>query len=325
LPAGVALIVHSVRTADGPAIDEGIRLAFVILSTGALTDSRLRTIGARTLLLCTGVAMIGMLAGGLALGYRIGLLKAAGQSTAGSPSALSLDQPEGRMIVDRIGALSGRLNRLESEAAVLAKRVGIKIQLEDTDEPLSPPQGANAAGVGGALVPEPSGGPLLPVAGLEAELERLEFAFDAMVDVANDRDLESMAFPNRLPVVGRSVNSGFGVRRDPMTGRLARHMGIDIAAPSGTPIRASAGGKVRAAGYRGPYGYVVEIDHGNGLVTRYAHASRLYVRAGDLVMPQQKIAAVGTTGRSTGPHLHFEVIRNGVHVEPRNYLARNGS
>jgi murein DD-endopeptidase MepM/ murein hydrolase activator NlpD len=308
LPARLALIVGSVRAADGPAIDEGIRLAFVILSTGALTDSRLRTIGARTLVACTGVVMLGMLVGGLALGYRIGQLHAASESPTARPAALRLDQPEGRVIVDRLGALSGRLNRLERQAAV----------------PTAPTAPATA-GVGGALLPEPSGGPLIPVSGLEADLERLEATFARLTDVTTDRDLESMAFPSRLPLAGGSINSGFGVRRDPMTGRLARHTGIDMAAPPGTPIRASAGGRVRTAGRLGPYGNVVEIDHGNGLITRYAHASRVYVRVGELVMPQQTIATVGSTGRSTGPHLHFEVIRNGVHVEPRKYLVRNGS
>lgn len=300
-------------------------LAFVILSTGSLTDSRLRTIGARTLVVCTAVVLLGVLAGALAAGFRIGQHHAADRPATG-PATFSLDAPEGRVLVEHIGALSGRINRLESEAAALAKRVGIEHETNPgAAGQANVPAGKPPVGVGGALVPEPSGGPLLPVLALEADLERLETTLAMVADVTNDRDLESMAYPSRVPLAGRYVNSGFGVRRDPLTGRLARHTGIDIAAPSGTPIRASAGGRVRSAGYRGPYGYVVEIDHGNGLATRYAHASRLYVRAGDLVMPQQAIAAVGSTGRSTGPHLHFEVIRDGVHVEPRKYLARSGT
>ena len=82
---------------------------------------------------------------------------------------------------------------------------------------------------------------------------------------------------------------------------------------------------MRFAGYRGAYGKTVEIDHGDGLATRYGHASRLYVHPGEIVLPGQRIAAVGSTGRSTGPHLHFEVLRNGTPVEPRLYLARDGS
>jgi murein DD-endopeptidase MepM/ murein hydrolase activator NlpD len=117
------------------------------------------------------------------------------------------------------------------------------------------------------------------------------------------------------------VSSGFGVRHDPFTGRLARHMGLDIPAQHGTPILASGGGRVLSAGHRGPYGKAIVIDHGDGLQTLYGHCSKLYVRAGELVMPQQKIAAVGSTGRSTGPHLHFEVIRNGKRVAPGQVLA----
>jgi len=323
-------------------------VAFVILSTGALTNSKLHTIGTRSLVLCIGLLMLLMLGAGLALGYRMAQPDSSTMQSHGT-GLLRLDQPDGRVLVERVGALSGRLNRLESEAAILAKRVGVVQEFEARIGGHStPPQPAGPAGASttprdpGAV---PSGGPLIPVAGLaaagavdaqqndygtgltalELELDRLEAALALMADANNERNLEYMAFPSRLPLLGHPINSGFGVRRDPMTGRPARHTGLDIAAPFGTPIRASAGGKVRSAGYRGPYGNVVEIDHGNGLTTRYAHASRLYVRAGELVMPQQKIAAVGSTGRSTGPHLHFEVIRNGVQVEPRNYLARDGS
>jgi murein DD-endopeptidase MepM/ murein hydrolase activator NlpD len=90
----------------------------------------------------------------------------------------------------------------------------------------------------------------------------------------------------------------------------------------GTPILASAGGWVVTAGASGAYGNAVVIDHGNGLATLYGHASRIFVRRGDLVMPQQAIAAVGSTGRSTGAHLHFEVMRHGTRVEPRDYLGQ---
>ena len=137
-------------------------------------------------------------------------------------------------------------------------------------------------------------------------------------------DLAGMAIPSRYPIAGARISSGFGNRRDPFTKRLARHTGVDLSAPRGTPILASAGGTVRYAGYRRAYGNTVEIDHGRGLVTRYAHASKVLVRAGQVVLPEQAIAMVGSTGRSTGPHLHFEVLRNGTYVEPMNYLKRPG-
>jgi len=96
-------------------------------------------------------------------------------------------------------------------------------------------------------------------------------------------------------------------------------------APFGTPILASAGGRVRYAGPRGAYGRTVEIDHGDGLVTRYGHVSRILVRVGDVLLPGQPVAYVGSTGRSNGPHVHFEVLRDGVPVHPGLYLANDGA
>ena len=130
-----------------------------------------------------------------------------------------------------------------------------------------------------------------------------------------------MSLPSRLPVESADLVSSFGNREDPLTGRRAFHAGLDFAAERGTLIRAAAGGKVTYAGFRSDYGWVVEIQHGNGLSTRYAHASRLLVKTGALVMPGDRIAAVGSSGRSTGPHLHFEVLRNGEAADPRHYLA----
>jgi murein DD-endopeptidase MepM/ murein hydrolase activator NlpD len=126
-----------------------------------------------------------------------------------------------------------------------------------------------------------------------------------------------------LPVTGR-VTSGYGVRRDPFTGVPANHLGLDVGAPEGTPIRAPAGGVVLAAGPKGGYGNAVEIDHGDGLVTLYGHASELLVSPGQTVEPGQAIATVGSTGRSTGPHLHFEVRVAGRPVDPSVALKKYG-
>ena len=126
-----------------------------------------------------------------------------------------------------------------------------------------------------------------------------------------------------LPVAGR-VTSRFGARRDPLTGATSTHPGLDVAAPAGTPILAPAGGVVVSAGPRGGYGNAVEIDHGGGLVTIYGHAADLLVSTGDFVEPGQAIATVGSTGRSTGPHLHFEVRRGGAAVDPNQVLKKYG-
>ena len=126
-----------------------------------------------------------------------------------------------------------------------------------------------------------------------------------------------------VPPLGESrVTSTFGVRRHPVTGEVKAHDGIDLAAPVGTPVRAAATGTVTFAGRRGGYGLVVMIDHGDGTQTRYAHQSRLDVHVGDRVAAGQPIGAVGATGLATGPHLHFEIRRDGIPVDPAAVLGR---
>ena len=117
------------------------------------------------------------------------------------------------------------------------------------------------------------------------------------------------------------VTSEFGYRSDPFTGQTRGHTGIDIAVPTGTPVRAALPGVVTTAAYNaGGYGYYVMVDHGNGMVTLYAHNSKLLVQAGDAVEAGDILSLSGSTGRSTGPHLHFEVRINGQRVNPRSYL-----
>lgn len=121
------------------------------------------------------------------------------------------------------------------------------------------------------------------------------------------------------PVANARVSSTFGYRS--MFGRTEYHSGLDLAAPTGTPIYATADGVVTKSGWGRGYGNYVEIDHGNGLLTRYGHASRLLVSVGETVKVNQQIAAVGCTGRCTGPHLHYEVVKNGERQNPATYLA----
>lgn len=127
-----------------------------------------------------------------------------------------------------------------------------------------------------------------------------------------------------LPVQGH-VSSMFGTRRDPITGGHRFHKGVDIAAPKGSPIGAFSSGKVIFAGRQGGYGNTVVIEHADGRQTRYAHAERLMVQSGDYVRTGQTIATVGSTGRSTGPHLHFEVSQNGRQIDPLRALANENA
>jgi len=131
----------------------------------------------------------------------------------------------------------------------------------------------------------------------------------------------ALRWPTGTPVADYPyLSSSYGWRRHPITGRQAMHEGLDFAAPRGTPINAAAGGVVVEARYVNGYGNLVEIDHGDGLMTRYAHASRLYVKQGDVVKRGQRVAAVGSSGLSTGPHLHFEVKLAGQPLDPRLFL-----
>ncbi len=126
--------------------------------------------------------------------------------------------------------------------------------------------------------------------------------------------------PTMMPVNAPFNASGFGMRIDPFTGQHAMHEGIDFLAEAGSPIVAAAGGVVIFAGFHPQYGNVVDVDHGNDLVTRYAHATKLYVKEGDIVQRGRKLADVGSTGRSTGPHLHFEVRFKGAAQNPARFV-----
>lgn len=298
-------------------------MALVIISAGSVSGSRTHVFRAEACVTAACALALTLVLASLGVGYRL----AKGESA--SPVPLDLDRPEGRALIERVGALASRLTQVESEAAALAARLGV----------VAPRAGHEPRAVVG-----PAGGPLVQLAAVgtlpaafsaaaqdpgtglafaERRLFALESALGQLADAAAGQVMQGMRFPSRFPVAGEapSVSSVFGLRHDPFTGQLARHAGLDIPAPHGTPILASGGGRVVAAGYRGAYGNTVVIDHGDGLSTLYGHASKILVRVGDVVMPQQEIALVGSTGRSSGPHLHFEVIRDGRRVDPGPFLA----
>jgi len=135
--------------------------------------------------------------------------------------------------------------------------------------------------------------------------------------------VKKKAMPTMMPVNSPYNASSFGYRIDPFTGQQAMHEGIDFMADTGTPVVAAAGGVVQFAGFHPQYGYMIDIDHGNDLVTRYAHLSKVHVKEGDLIQRGRRIAESGTTGRSTGPHLHFEVRFRGAAQNPMKFLLAN--
>ncbi len=157
---------------------------------------------------------------------------------------------------------------------------------------------------------------------LAHELSQKKDGFEMLDLVLTKRSGIEAGLPTFNPVNYPYLSSSFGWRRNPVTGRHSMHEGLDFAAPKGTPIHAASGGVVTEARYAPGYGKLVEINHGNGLITRYAHASSINVKVGDLVEKGQLIARVGSTGRSTGSHLHFEVRMAGHPLDPTLFLAR---
>jgi len=279
-----------------------------------------------------------------------------------APPGVSEPSAKELALLQQIGTLSARLMRLEMDAKSLAQRMDavneFEARMNIETVPLGPRAKTQPASIGGPLLkpeknapnaqePEPirrapsnKEPPISPalidspqanqdaslgtlnMAGLEQNLERLTVALQGLEQRALKISAEHMAFPGRLPVHNSRRGSGYGNRRDPFTFRMAFHSGIDFPAPKGTPIYASAGGVVVYSAQRKDYGNTIEIDHGAGLVTRYAHASKLIAKKGQIVMPGQLIAEVGSTGRSTGAHLHFEILKDGRFVNPKAYLNR---
>jgi len=302
-------------------------MAFVMFATGATSTSRVRSLPMAPLVMASLGLATTLLAAGACIGYWLAKAEPAVASASAASSALApvraAVQP---FTLEQLGAISARLFRLESEAAQLGARLGVPPPAARSAVP--PARAASGAQVSTDATREATGGPLLAarsepadVGALESELARAEDRLALLAAAASERTLQLMRLPTRLPVIGAEIASGFGNRFDPFTHATAFHAGLDFAALAGTPISSAAGGTVSFAGYKPDYGWVVEIDHGNGLTTRYAHGSRVLVRTGDVVEPGQRIALVGSSGRSTGPHLHFEVLRHGDPVDPRRFLA----
>jgi murein DD-endopeptidase MepM/ murein hydrolase activator NlpD len=293
-------------------------MPFIMISAGTTSSARIRTLSLRSLAIGGGLAMAALFAGGVGLGHWWSAMVSA-PAGAAAPQAPSAALP---FALEQLGALSGRLFKLESQAGQLSERIGVSTKAAPQAPSKRVEKPMDAVGRGGPwLPPRPQPDALGSLAELETRLALVEHQIGLVADAASLQNLDQLRMPTRIPVSSYELSSGFGNREDPFTGRSAFHAGLDFAAPLGTTIHAAAGGKVSFAGQKTDFGWVVEIEHGNGLVTRYAHASRLFVKAGDLVLPGDAIAAVGSTGRSTGAHLHFEVLRGGEAVDPRRYLA----
>jgi murein DD-endopeptidase MepM/ murein hydrolase activator NlpD len=219
-------------------------------------------------------------------------------------------------MAQRVGEMQAKLVKLEAMGERVSGLAGVK------SEERQPLQQRPRGGAGGPYLPleHPSLDELMRALGA------MEEEADQHIDVLTlaesrlfESRLKALMVPSTRPLDGE-IGSGFGFRSDPITGLAALHTGLDFPADIGAAIVAAAGGVVLASEFHPQYGQMLEIDHGNGLVTRYAHTSKILVKPGDLVRRGQVVAQVGTTGRSTGPHLHFEVLVDKVPQNPAKFL-----
>lgn len=231
------------------------------------------------------------------------------------------------VMAGRLGDMQAQLLHLDS----MGERLSVLAGMKPADKAQLLPVAKEGGGQGGPFLPtairdEPS-----PQSAeqLRHELERMTTLVEQRSDFMRalesqlmDQHFKKVLLPTSLPIQGSGIGSGFGVRSDPIAGFTAMHEGVDFAAEVGTSVMAAAGGVVLVASFHPQYGNLIEIDHGNGFSTRYAHLSKIRVREGQLVKRGQGIAASGNTGRSTGPHLHFEVRYQGVAQNPARFLQQ---
>lgn len=300
----------------------------IIVIPHRLAKARTITVSARHVVLCASVGMIMLfsLTVGLywltiryAADVRIPLvhkLVLAAQKSEQERAREFVQQNLNAMAV-KLGEMQAQLSRLDALGDTLSKVAGLKPQEFRM---------AHAPGLGGAaptLMPPQN----LSLAQFREKLSEISQHVEGRTDMLGvletqllEQAVKKKLLPSMMPVNARFNVSGFGQRVDPFTGQWAMHEGIDFLADTGSPIMAAAAGVVVFAGFHPQYGYVVDVDHGNDLVTRYAHTSKIFVKEGDVVQRGVKIAEVGSTGRSTGPHLHFEVRFKGVPQNPARFL-----
>jgi len=227
----------------------------------------------------------------------------------------SLAAAESQAVGRQLAAMQARLLRMEA----LGARVAQVASLEDGEFSFD-----NPPAIGG---PESGVRPLAgfelqdALADLSLDIKRREAELEVLEGLLGDRDYRAATEVVGRPVARGWISSPFGRRVDPFSGGSAWHAGLDFTARPGTDVQAAAGGVVIFAAYRSDYGNTIEINHGDGYVTRYAHQKDLKVATGDVVKRGQVIGSVGSTGRASGPHLHFEVMKHGRNVDPRRYIA----
>ncbi|HEX9275727.1 MAG TPA: M23 family metallopeptidase [Casimicrobiaceae bacterium] len=219
----------------------------------------------------------------------------------------------------KLGELQAQLLQLDGLGERLAQMAGLKPK--DLPPPSEPGKAPGRGGPAPTLSRDLSVDEFSALLGaLSRQIEERSDQLGVLEALLVNSSVNKKFLPSLAPVDGGWLSSSYGWRIDPFTGQKSFHEGLDFPTETGTPIVAAASGKVIFADVHPQYGKMIEIDHGNGLLTRYAHCSMLLVKEGDLVVRGQRVAAVGSTGRATGPHLHFEVRLNGAPQNPARFL-----
>lgn len=230
-----------------------------------------------------------------------------------------------RELQERLDALASRVGQMNAHVIrldALGRRLTEMAHLDKGEFNFNsaPAVGGPEGLVEGALVSSPDISAMLD--GLTRQIKDRERQLNVLESLISTRNLSRQIVPGGRPVTQGWISSYFGQRTDPFTGRNVHHRGVDFAGPSGAQVVAVAAGVVTYAKDRFGYGKTVEINHGNGYVTRYAHNQRVLVDPGDTIQKGQAIALIGSTGRSTGPHLHFEVLKQGRAVDPMSFVRQ---
>lgn len=299
----------------------------IILLSGSLAKGRTIALGPRqVMMMLGGVVLVPLLlslmftyfllfhAASIPHPYLQSLVLRAQQNEQARNQAYMIDNLRGMAV--RLGQMQAQVLRLDSVGDRLAKAAGVSRQEFDFSK--EPGQG----GPESSLPPQD-----LSMGEFGQQLDLLRKQLDDRADqlglldaLLQQQQVNKIALPNARPVNTGWYSSNFGWRIDPFTGQKAFHEGVDFMAEVGTAIHAAGAGIVVVSENSPSYGNMIEIDHGNGLISRYGHASKLLVKVGDVVLKGQKIGEVGSTGRSTGPHLHFEVRFRGAPQNPEHYL-----
>ncbi len=231
-----------------------------------------------------------------------------------------------RVLQEKVNALAMRVGQMNANVIrvnALGKRLTRMANLEDGEFDFGNPPalGGSESGADG----QPAQIPNLTtmVDDLQTQLSSREQQLGVLENLILTRELNKQVYPEGRPVQDGWISSYFGRRADPFTGYSAVHKGLDFAGPEGTKVMAVAAGLVTYAGDRSGFGQMVEINHGNGLATRYCHNEKVLVKQGDMVRKGQELSLMGSTGRSTGPHLHFEVLKNGTQVDPLRFIGED--